>query len=430
MTSPLLESPEWQSLQQTWLALLALAEQPREGLPWDVLRLYVDRHLNQLQPLVLQQLLSPAQQQAVCFWMQARLDQILSELNRRRQQTQPYLNDDPLRRGPFSHYQALSDLERELQQVQQSWATPLPYALRNAVLHHLNLTLLAEAARRMPPAERPQRWQTALPLFRWLSWSEVEPVVALESLLAALPQEKDTQQALAWRVLKSSRFVQAQCAAVRVLAIETDLPEALLTLLDCADTPLAVRHEILWRWPSPWPSVALPVLLRLLSLSSPPETATDVESLRQLALRRYAASVSVEAQSAAAETLFNSVQQSEATWKPPTRLLALQILARWGLKTDFEGVLSLLQQAAAQDDHSLLQQAAETLVSYEDLQAVEPLLAVLNGKYRQQTAWERYGQAFVGEHQSQAQGLVQALRQLGIRVQWSSEQALWIRQGE
>lgn len=428
MTLPLLESAEWQRLQQNWLGLLALAEQPREALDWDQLRLYVDRHLNQLQPLVLRKLLSPAQQHDICFWMQARLDQVLQELNRQRQQTQPYLTEESLRRGPFSHYQALGDLERELQRQQAEQAgSSLSYAERNLVLHHLNLTLLADAARRWPLAERAARWQQALPLLVCLSWSSAEPQTALAEMLAALPDTEAEQVSLAWRALKSSTFVQAQCAAVRVLAAAVPLSGDLLRLLAYAETPLPVRLEILWHWPPSWPVSAQPVLLELLQRPAEAGTSSDWERLRQLALRRYAATVPSEQPEvlASAQQALLQCLQAAPGWQAPTRLLAIQILARWGCVTAFDEVLALLQGAAAQDNAPLLLQAAETLASLGDARAVPPLLAVLNGKYRQTTAWERYGQAFAAEQQQQASGLTQALRQLGVTVLWQTEQARW-----
>ncbi|MBF2052593.1 MAG: hypothetical protein IGS03_03910 [Candidatus Sericytochromatia bacterium] len=433
MIQPPLEAPEWQRLQQTWLGLLALAEQPPEALAWDDLRLYVDRHLNQLQPLLLRKRISPEQQQGICFWMQARLDQVLHELNRQRQQTQPYLSEDALRRGPFSHYQALGDMEREMQQLQKTLnVSSLPYALRNLVLHHLNLTLLADTARHWPAAERASRWQAALPLLVWLSWSEAEPRQALSDLLTALPDTEAERVALAWRALKSSDFVQAQCAAVRVLAGVVPLTGDLLRLLDYAETPLPVRLEILWHWPPPWPAAALPVLLNLLQLPAPAAaSSTDWERLRQLALRRYTASVAVddaESLARAQSALLRCLHQGPG-WQVPTRLLAIQSLARWGCATAFDEVLTLLQEAAAQDNAPLLLQAAETLASLGDTRAVAPLLAVLNGKYRQTTAWERYGQIFEAEQQQQAAGLVQALRQLGVTVNWQADQARWIQVG-
>lgn len=432
MLQPPLEAPEWQRLQQTWLGLLALAEQPPEALAWDDLRLYVDRHLNQLQALVLRKLLSPEQQQGICFWMQARLDQVLHELNRQRQQTQPYLSEDALRRGPFSHYQALGDMEREMLQLQRTLhIISLPYALRNLVLHHLNLTLLADTARHWPVAVRAAHWQAALPLLVGLSWSEADPQQALSDLLAALPDTEAERVALAWRALKSSGFVQAQCAAVRVLADAVPLTDDLLRLLAYAETPLPVRLEILWHWPPPWPAAALPVLLELLQLPAPVAASADWERLRQLALRRYTASVAVddaEALARAQTALLQCLQQGPR-WQVSTRLLAIQSLARWGCATAFDEVLALLQGAAAQDNAPLLLQAAETLASLGDARAVAPLLAVLNGKYRLTTAWERYGQVFEAEQQQQAVGLVQALRQLGVTVSWQADQARWIQVG-
>src|SRR5690606_16959056 len=124
---------------------------PREDLPWDLLRLFIDRHLNQLQRLTLSGLLGLEQQQRLEALVQARFEQALNELNRQRQQRQPYLVEDQIRRGPFSHYQALGDLERQLKTAQQALKiSQLPHATRSLVLHHLNLTLLEDLARRWP----------------------------------------------------------------------------------------------------------------------------------------------------------------------------------------------------------------------------------------------------------------------------------------
>ncbi|PKL76715.1 MAG: hypothetical protein CVV27_08870 [Candidatus Melainabacteria bacterium HGW-Melainabacteria-1] len=413
MPAELLASSDWQALQADWQALLALTEQPREDVLWDPLRVYIDRHLNTLQRLMLNHQLSPDAQLIIQDLVQARFDQALEHLNLQRQQRQPYLAESRSYRGPFSRHQAMGDLESQLRQLQGQLDLPqVPRMIRQHVLHDDNLELLERLTLLQPPEARPELWRRALPQIVLLSWTEVEAAPALEALITQLPEQN--VPGLAERVLKSSRFVPAQCSAVRLLA-KSLAPEPLRALLEplllYPQTPATLLQEILLVLPAPLDSSWGRALLSLLAR---PETDTDAgrvsfAQVRQLALRRLAE------QSELASELLGIFQQAR-NWEARSRLQAIQTLALAGIMVGFEQVIALLQESARQDDLLLLQQAVETLVLQRDPAAIPFLLGVLNGQYRQETALERFRRAFVAERQDQYPFLLKALERLGQTV--------------
>lgn len=421
----LLEAADWQTLQTGWQALLALTEHPQEQIPWDDLRIFIDRSLNALQRLVLTGQLSIEQQFLVQDLVQSRFDQALEHLNLQRQQHQPYGPEYRAYRGPFSRHQAMGDLEIVLRELQQQLALQqVPRAIRLHVLHDDNFELLERYALQSLPVQRAANWQGALTAVASLSWTEQTSALCLQETLEQLPAQNMVE--LAQRVLKSSRFVQAQCSAVRVLArflTPQDLQGLFEPLLDYAETPGSLIYEILMlpklagnpRWAE--------VLLRLVSQprSDRDRGRVPFGQIRQLALKKLAEFPE------AAPQLQLSFQQAR-DWEPKTRLQAIQTLARAEIYTGFEQVVILLQEAARQDDVSLLQQSVDTLVLQRDPAAIPFLLAVLNGQYRQETALERFRSAFVAERQEQYPFLLLALEKLGQPVVQDPVSGRWIVQ--
>jgi hypothetical protein len=418
----LLEQADWQALQADWQALLALTESPREFIPWDPLRVYIDRHLNSLQRLVMMQIISPDGQQVIQDLMQARFDQALEHLNLQRQRAQPYVSESRSYRGPFSRHQAGFDLEAELKSVKQTLElAQVPRGIRQHVLHDDNLELLERLTLLQPIETRAEIWRAALRQLVLLAWTEAPSEESLNSLLQKLP-DQDLGN-LAERVLKSSRFVQAQCSAVRLLAQQGDasrLKSLFEPLLLYPQTPATLQQEILMGLTSPLDIAWGRTLLELLRNN---EIRVDtgrvsLAQVRQLALRRLG---EVPALAPELLTLF----QQARGWEARSRLMALQTLARAGIFTGFEQVIALLQEAARQDDPALLQQVVETLVLQRDPAAIPFLLGVLNGQYRQETTLERLRSAFAAERQEQYPFLLQALEKLGLRVSQDPHTGKW-----
>lgn len=411
LISDLLASSDWQTLQADWQALLALTEQPREDVPWDALRVAIDRNLNALQRLVLQKLISSEAQFVIQDLMQARFDLALEHLNQQRQRQQPYLAESRNYRGPFSRHQALGDVEASLREVQQELGlTQVPRMIRLHVLHDDNFELLERHTLLHSAPDRGAIWHGSLQQLVYLSWTELEPAPALASLLESLPAQD--LAALAERVLKSSRFVQAQCSAVRLLH-QLGSPERfkqlLQPLLIYPETPASLQQEILLLLPAPLDSDWGQTLLVLLRRPGEGSGRVSQDVVRQLALRRLA-----ERPELADELMV--IFQSARGWDSRARLQAIQTLARAGIFTGFEQVIALLQDAARQDDTLLLQQVVETLVLQADPAAIPFLLGVLNGQYRQETALEKFQRAFAAERQEQYPFLLQALERLGQKV--------------
>lgn len=409
-----LESPDWQALQVLWLALQALAEHPADVVSWDILRLFVDRQLNGLQRLVMQHLLSVEQQRQLEALLHTRFDQVLEQLNRQRQQQKPYWVAPQHYRGPFSRYQALADLEIAFQRLQAELNLPqVPRQIRFQALHDLNHELLEKRALSQPVAEKAQVWQADLEHIVALAWRELPPDQALAEVLEQLPERDPVE--LAERVLKSTRFLQAQCSAVRVLGQRLTpqaLAETLQPLLSYPETPARVSQEIL-------AAVALdeswePALLELIER---PETSHE---LREQAIRKWRQLAQPQLVTRLLQTF-----QAARNWHPISRLLAIQALAHHGVYAGVEQVLAFLQEAARSDDARLLQAATEALVQLKEPQAVTYLLAVLNGQYRQETALERLQHAFLSERQEQYPFLVEALEKLGQPVEQEPLSGRW-----
>ncbi|MEZ0370932.1 MAG: hypothetical protein ACAI44_17705, partial [Candidatus Sericytochromatia bacterium] len=366
-----LAAPDWQALQADWQALLALTEHPREEIPWDSLRVAIDRNLNTLQRLVLQRKISSEEQIVIQDLIQARFDLALEHLNQQRQQRQPYLAESRSYRGPFSRHQAIGDLETGLREVQAELGLmQVPRMIRQHVLHDDNLELLERHTLLHPPESRGAIWRGSLQQLVLLSWTELDATEALDQLLQQLPGQDLV--ALAERVLKSSRFVQSQCSAVRVLGQlggAERFKSLLEPLLTYARTPPSLQQEILLSLPAPLDPGWGPALLSLLQQNptEAPESRVSLASVRQQALRRLA-----ELPELANELLL--IFQQARGWEPRSRLQAIQTLARAGIFTGLEQVISLLQDAARQDDLLLLQQAVETLVLQRDPAAVPFLL--------------------------------------------------------
>lgn len=419
----LLAAEDWHALQADWQALLALTENPREYIPWDPLRVYIDRHLNTLQRLVMKHLISPEQQQVVQDLVQARFDQALEHLNLQRQRAQPYVSESRSYRGPFSRHQAAGDLESELKSFQQSLnLAQVPRVIRSHVLHDDNLELLERHTLSVEPEKRGEVWHAGLTYIVALSWTEQEANQALTALLSCIPEQD--LGALCERVLKSSRFVQAQCAAVRLLSRQRE-PQALRALLEplllYSQTPASLQQEILLALSAPIDEAWGQSILTLLRQQ---ETRSDsgrvsLAQVRQLALRRLGE------QPALAHDLLTVFQQARG-WDNRSRLGALQTLARAGIYTGFEQVIAMLQEAARQDDPAMLQQVVETLVLQRDPAAIPFLMGVLNGQYRQETALERFRKAFVAERKEQYPFLLQALEKLGQKVIQDPHTGKWL----
>lgn len=419
----MLAAEDWRVLQADWQALLALTENPREYIPWDALRVYVDRHLNTLQRLVMQRLITPDQQHGIQDLVQARFDQALEHLNLQRQRAQPYVSESRSYRGPFSRHQAASDIEVELRSAQQSLAlAQVPRAIRTHVLHDDNLELLERHTLSSPPEARGEVWREALSQIVCLSWTDQDASEALEDLLAKIPEQGLGE--LCQRVLKSSRFVQAQCAAVRLISRTTE-PEALRQLLEplllYPETPATLQQEILLVLSHPIDEAWGRSLMRLLRSHEgrSDNGRVSLAQVRQLALRRLAE------QPGLATELLALFQQARG-WDSRSRLGALQTLARAGIYTGFEQVIALLQDAARQDDPVMLQQVVETLALQRDPAAIPFLMGVLNGQYRQETALERFRRAFAAERQDQYPFLLQALEKLGQTVIQDPHTGKWI----
>lgn len=420
--SELLAASDWQALQSDWQALLALTEQPREDVPWDKLRVMVDRHLNTLQRLVLQKQIRTEAQPVIQELIQARFDQALEHLNQQRQRQQPYLAESRSYRGPFSRHQALGDVEAGLRNVQQELGlAQVPRRIRQHVLHDDNFELLERLTLQHEPQTRGTIWHDSLHQLVLLSWTELDAATALEQQLTQLP-EHDLEQ-LAERVIRSSRFVQAQCSAVRLLLQLSPPPrhkQLLKPLLLYSETPASLQQEILLQLPQPLDTEWGQALLELLGQTRPDRPGARVShaSVRQQALRRLGE------QPELADELLALFQQARG-WDARSRLQAIQTLARAGIFTGFEQVIALLQDAARQDDTLLLQQVVETLVLQRDPASVPFLLGVLNGQYRQETAIERFQRAFAAERQEQYPFLLKALERLGQKVVQDPHTGRW-----
>lgn len=418
----LLEASDWQAIQSDWLALLDLAQFPREDCPWDLLLLSLDRHLNFLQRLTLKKWLSAEEQQGIESLVHARFDQVLEALNLQRQQQQPYLVQEQVYRGPFSRYRALGDLELRLKEVQRLLDLPqVPRKVRDHILHDMNLELLERFSLRQSPATRADFWQKALLYVVCLSWTEQELSAATAFLLQKQP-EAEQHRELAQRVLKSSRFLHSQAAAVRLLMREIadpTLAAEMKTLLAYSETPPPVLLEILRRLPPQrdWQAALLELALRVVPEV---ESRARFEPVRQLALRKLAALSGLP--DSDCRTLFERAQN----WAADSRLLAIQVLAQSTLSGLFEEAIVLFKQAALQDDQPLLRLAAETLGVLQDGRAVSHLLAVLNGQYYQVTALERYRHAFAAEVREVYPFLLQTLEKLGQQVQQDPFSGRWV----
>lgn len=417
-----LNSADWQAVQSDWLALLGLAAAPRENLPWDILLLSLDRHLNLLQRLTLNKCLTSEEQQNISALVHARFDQVLEQLNLQRQQHQPYLLQENLYRGPFSRYRALGDLELCLKEMQHELALPqIPREIRDHVLHDLNLELLERYALQHKPSERPQIWSDALHYTAYLSWNPLAPAEALNLLFQKMPAV-NKQPELALRVLKTSRFLHSQCAAVRVLMSQSsDLSQDLMKLLKYAETPNAVILEIVSRLnpgQAEWQEVLLDLLAHAQTNSK--QDKTPFFQVRQAVLRKLALFQNQEQE----ERLAMLFRDGEG-WSPSCRLLAIQLLAHSTVSGLFEEAIVYFKQAAHHDDQPLLYLAAETLGLLGDGRAISHFLAVLNGDYAQTTALERYRKAFAAESQSGFPFLVKTLDKLGQKVYQDSFTGRW-----
>lgn len=415
MPSNWLESPDWQAVQGVWLALLNLAEYPTEAVPWDLLRLHVDRHLNCLQRLVLSKAMRVDEQRQIEDLVQARFDQALEQLNRQRQQQKPYWVVAPDHyRGNFSRFQAMGDLEQRFNETKTELElSQVPRQIRFQALHDLNLELMEKYLLRQPVEQKPLLWRAALEHTILLSWSET-----YEEALTTLMSDLSIADAsdLAHRVLKSSRFLQAQRSAVRVLA--RDLPqveivETFQQILNYSETPDSLILEILQALPAQltWE----PVLLDLLE-----DLQRDSSELRHVLLNKWQ-----QLESPRQSQRLLSIFQSARGWQARTRCLAIHALARHGVLTAMDQVSAILQEAARADDTRLLQLAAETLVLFNDTRAVPYLLSALNGQYRQQTRLEKLSHAFASEQQDQLPILVSLLEKLGQEIHFDRSSGLW-----
>ncbi len=415
MTSSWLKSRDWQAVQGVWLALLNLSEYPTESVPWDLLRLHVDRHLNCLQRLVLSKAMRVDEQRQIEDLVQARFDQALEQLNRQRQQQKPYWVAPDHYRGNFSRFQAMGDLEQAFNQLKAELKlNQVPRQIRFQALHDLNLELMERYLLRQLPEEKALLWRAALQHTILLSWSE-EHDDALADLMADLPTADADE--LAHRVLKSSRFLQAQRSAVRILARslpQAEIVETFQQILTYSETPDSLILEILQVLPEDlsWE----PILLDLLEQDSPQPRS----ELRQVLLNKWQ-QLDAPRQSQRLLQIF----QSARGWHAMTRCLAIHALARHGLLTAMDQVSAILQEAARADDTRLLQLAAETLVLFKDTRAVPYLLAALNGQYRQETRLEKLGHAFASEHQEQLPLLVKLLEKLGQEMHFDPSSGLW-----
>lgn len=418
MPSNWLDSSDWKAVQGVWLALLNLAEYPTEAVPWDLLRLHVDRHLNCLQRLVLSKVMSVEEQHQIEDLLQARFDQALEQLNRQRQQQRPYWVAPDHYRGNFSRFQAMGDLEQVFNQLKTELGLKqVPRQIRFQALHDLNLELMEKYLLRQPLESKALLWPAALEHTILLSWSDLH-----QDALAELMSDLSTADAndLAHRVLKSSRFLQAQRSAVRVLANALPQPEVVETfrqILSYSETPASLILEILQVLPAQvsWE----PVLLDLLE-----QGQRDSAELLAVLLNKWQ-----ELESPRQSQRLLTIFQAARGWQPQTRCLAIHALARHGLLTGMDQVSAILQEAARADDTRLLQLAAETLVLFKDTRAVPYLLAALNGQYRQQTRLEKLGQAFASEQQEQLPILVNLLEKLGQEMHFDPSSGLWkIRQ--
>lgn len=413
--TPLFDSPIWQALQRDWQALQILSENPVLFDSWDLLRVYLDRQVTPLQRLVLQQQLTPEDQQIIGELVQLRFEQALSA-QKQQHGHHLYQVESQAHRGPFSRYQALSDLERAmLAQQQEQQLSQTPRSIRQAVLHDQNFELMERFARRQSRETRASQWQAALKWLVLLSWNEELNPQALDALRLALSELSQASKvpSLALRALKSSRQLQVQCAAIRLLAQAQPLPwEDLLRLLKSPHTPSRVLQEIM-SLPPPYPEGLSAALIHLLTRAQADLTGEQISfgQLRRQALQLLPRAASLEERPEVLQ-LF----QQARDWHVKTRLVAIQVLAEFDYQVGFEETVALLQQAAREDDMPLLELATETLVKLKNPDARPFLLAVLNGQYRQETAYERYGQAFNAEIQSQYPFLKNALERLGQRV--------------
>ena len=410
--TPLFNNPIWQAVQADWQALQLLAEEAMLFEKWDLLRVYLDRQINQLQRLVLQQSLSPEAQNTVAELMQLRFEQAMSQ-QKKQQIRQVYQLESQAHRGPFSRYQALGDLERAMLMEQHAQElSQTPRSIRQSVLHDANFELMESFARRQTREQRGQQWQQGLNLLVLLSWTEAPAQQALEQLMLEITKFSDTSevQALALRSLKSSRHLQVQCAAIRLLAGDYPPWDELIKLIESPHTPSRVLQELL-NIPPPYPEALGQVLLELLKRPS-----LEDGQMRQGELRRQALALFPKAAGLEEGILLLQVFQQARNWHVLTRLMAVRVLTQFGHYVGFDESVALLQQAAREDDIPLLEAATETLVALKKPEACSFLLAVLNGQYRQETAYERYRQAFKAEIQSQYPFLKRALEKLGQKV--------------
>ncbi len=424
MLQELLLSPDWQQVQALWLRLQYFFEVPQPSPDWSLLRVWMDRELNRLQRLVLNKQLSPDQAQQVQQLFQHRFDQLLQYFYR--QQSSPYTYFPNVPRGPFTRYQALGDLEQAFFEWQKKLRLPqVPQRIRDRVLHDLNFEGVERYAQARLPEDRGDVWSQALERVVWLSWNEQ----TFRPDFSELAMSADQVETLALRALKSSGWVSVQCCAIRLLARSQALDlqyDYFLPLFKDPHTPEAVLLEMLsvWQADPRWESALLQTLK--------PETVSE----RRLAYTTLQQVLSCWLQLPHPQerlVLHQLVQSHPLEWPAVLTLSAWQALARTSERSRpceehpeaYDAVLPILQQAVLQDHSGLLQDALATITRLRDPRFVPVLQAILNGKYRQHSLFEKMGGGFVGERQGETAFILNALEQLGCRMTFDEPTGKW-----
>lgn len=418
MLQELLNSPEWQQVQVLWLRLQYFFEAPDVAPDWSLLRVWVDRELNVLQRLRLRKVLSAAQIHEIQGLFQQRFDQLLQSFYQQRQTPYAYLPAVP--RGPYTRYQALGDLEAVFFQCQKALRIPqVQQSVRDRVLHDLNFEVVERYVLSQPETERGTCWQAVLERVVWLSWF-AEPLPASWAEAIALDAEQTEQLAL--RALKSSDWVSVQCCAIRILARNPSLivqQTVFLPLFQDPQTPESVILEILSTL-QPHPTWEEPLIDALVRHTWAYTTLQRVlHCWVQLPIHH--------------ET--ESLQKLLHTWSvvPELQLSAWQALARTSrlprpyeqFPEAYDRVQAILQEAVIKDHSGLLQQALQTCAQLKDPRFIPLLQSILNGRYRQHSVLEKMGGGFSGERQSDTEGLLAALEQLGCTLVFDEFAEKW-----
>lgn len=438
----LLKTQPWQHIQLYWESLSAFCEHfwnqndpdyfadedepPTQAvtygeLNWDLLRLFIDRRLSELQPLILKQFLTQDESTIIQRLVLLRFEQVLQRLNYQRQQLhhQYAVSPDPYLRPLYSRYHALREVEELLQEFRKD--SELNKVLTLGVCQHmvedLNMELIEQYAKTLPPEQKPTVWPVLLRSLMLLSCNQISHPMAMNQVMDLMRQENLLE--LAIRVLQSSPFARSLESAL-VVAGAVPVPEvrqAIYRLLHRKEIDYQVQKKAIKVMAEHPEATDLPVLFEVIQSPLDDNHKRDlffyqVREAAIMAMAAYSQSSTVRVQ--VLQILQDSIQSP--VWGPQSQLQAIRMLAQCEVYVGFELAVTALQMSTQRDFARIQELAADTLVALRDRRAIPFLISTLNTFTQSETVMERYKGLFQKEKQSTVDHLCRCLQQFGVQV--------------